>query len=157
MNARLAILLALAAAACGLKVSKEKPAAPEPAYAFPHSPHVDADVACATCHPMDKATKLEANVRHVKVPANASKTKPCADCHERTGAESSSGPNLAGRGSKAYLTAFISDSGQARFFGPKHEMPAFADDLAAADIAALADWLIWLRTATATDIRQLDP
>ena len=31
MNARLPILLALAAAACGPKVSKEKPAAPEPA------------------------------------------------------------------------------------------------------------------------------
>jgi hypothetical protein len=82
MNARVAILLALAAAACGPKVSKEQPAPSEPAYVFPHSPHVDADVACQTCHPIDKATKLEANVRHVKVPANASKTKPCSDCHD---------------------------------------------------------------------------
>ncbi len=82
MNARLPILLLLAAAACGPKVSKENPKATEPAYTFPHGPHVDADVACKTCHPMDKATKLEANVRHVKLPANISKTAPCADCHD---------------------------------------------------------------------------
>ena len=36
MNASLAILLGLAAAACGPKVTQEKPAAPEPAYVFPH-------------------------------------------------------------------------------------------------------------------------
>jgi len=82
MNARLAMVLALAAAACGPKVAQEKPAAPEPAYVFPHSTHVDADVACKSCHPMDKAKKLEANVRHVKVPANVTKTPPCADCHD---------------------------------------------------------------------------
>ena len=47
MNARLVIVAALAAAACNLKPVSEKKAE-EPAYAFPHSPHVDADVACTT-------------------------------------------------------------------------------------------------------------
>ncbi len=82
MSARaLAVVLALAAAACA-KVSTEKPAAPEPAYAFPHQPHLDADIACTTCHPMQQATKLEPSVRHVKLPAKISKTPPCADCHD---------------------------------------------------------------------------
>jgi hypothetical protein len=83
MNARLTILLALLGAACGPKLAQEKPAAADPAYVFPHSTHVDADVACATCHPMEKAKKLEAGVRHVRVPANASKQQPCADCHDK--------------------------------------------------------------------------
>ena len=82
MNARVAAVLALAAAACGPKLVADKPAAPEPAYVFPHSPHVDADVACTACHPIDKATKLEGPFRHVKLPDKISKTPPCADCHD---------------------------------------------------------------------------
>jgi len=81
---------------------------------------------------------------------------PCADCHERTGEASSSGPNLAGRGSKAYLTAFIADSGHPRFFGTKDEMPAFGEELPPADIAVLVEWITWLRTATEADVRRLD-
>jgi len=83
MNAKLPILLALAlgAAACSPKLAKEKPVK-EPAYAFPHSTHVDADVACSNCHPMAKATKLEAKVRHVSIPARPSKQKACQDCHD---------------------------------------------------------------------------
>lgn len=81
MNARLAtVLLALAAAGCNLRPAADKPSASQPPYAFPHSPHVDADVACKTCHPMDKATALG---RHVKVPGNVTKTQPCADCHDK--------------------------------------------------------------------------
>jgi hypothetical protein len=85
MNARLPILLALAlgAAACGPKLAKEKPAAKDPAFVFPHSTHVDADVACSSCHAMEKATKLEAGVRHVKIPARPSKQKVCEDCHDK--------------------------------------------------------------------------
>jgi ubiquinol-cytochrome c reductase cytochrome b subunit len=82
--------------------------------------------------------------------------QPCGDCHERTGEESGSGPNLAGRGSPTYLRAFIADSGRARFFGDKHEMPRFADDLDPGEIAALAEWIGWLRTATEADVQRLD-
>jgi ubiquinol-cytochrome c reductase cytochrome b subunit len=82
--------------------------------------------------------------------------QPCGDCHERTGDASSSGPNLAGRGSIAHLTTFIGDTGQARFFGDKHQMPRLADDLGPEDRERLAEWLVWLRTATADDIKRLD-
>lgn len=84
MKTRLPVLLlALAAAACGYKpVTTEAPGM-QPAYAFPHSTHVDADVACAACHDMSKATKLDPATRHVKLPANVTKTQPCGDCHDK--------------------------------------------------------------------------
>lgn len=81
---------------------------------------------------------------------------PCSDCHERTGEEGSSGPNLAGRGSVAYLTAFIADPSRARFFATRNEMPAFHDELGPEDIAKLASWMVWMRTATAKDLERLD-
>ena len=85
MNARFLVPLALAAgaAACGPKLAREKPAAPEPAYVFPHSTHVDADVACTNCHQMEKVSKLEASVRHVSIPAHPAKLKACQDCHDK--------------------------------------------------------------------------
>jgi c(7)-type cytochrome triheme protein len=83
MNARVLVALSLAIAACNLKPASEKPAKPEPAYAFPHQPHLDADVACTACHPMDKAKDLQADVRHVKLPADVTKTSPCGDCHDK--------------------------------------------------------------------------
>jgi ubiquinol-cytochrome c reductase cytochrome b subunit len=81
--------------------------------------------------------------------------QPCGDCHERTGDASSSGPNLAGRGTVPYLTTFIGDTGQAQFFGDKHEMPRFADDLGPEDRERLAEYVVWLRTATPADIERL--
>jgi hypothetical protein len=81
MKTRISALLLALAAACGYKPVKE--AAPAmPAYAFPHSPHVDADVPCTACHDVSQATKLDPAVRHVKIPANVTKQKPCSDCHD---------------------------------------------------------------------------
>ena len=87
----------------------------------------------------------------------------CSDCHERILRQAqdsadlvSSGPNLAGRGSAPYLRAVIADAGAARFFGKHGEMPRFADELSADDIAKLATWLVWLRDASEADVRQLD-
>ena len=84
MNARLFALLALAAGAvaCGPKLAKEKPVQNDPPFTFPHSIHVDADVACVNCHPMQKVTKLEDNVRHVAIPQHPSKQAACKDCHD---------------------------------------------------------------------------
>ena len=86
MNSRLSVLaltLALAGAACGYKPVKEGASTRKQApVTFPHSTHVDADVACATCHDMSKATKLDPAVRHVKIPANVTKQKVCGDCHD---------------------------------------------------------------------------
>jgi ubiquinol-cytochrome c reductase cytochrome b subunit len=80
----------------------------------------------------------------------------CIDCHERTGYEPSSGPNLAGRGSARYLAAFIADPQAPRFFGTRAEMPRFGDALTVADIEALSAWLVWLRDATPDDVLRLD-
>ena len=83
MNARIPALLAAAAlAACGYKPVKEANPAKQPASDFPHSTHVDADVPCSACHDLSGAKALDA-VRHVKLPANPSKTKPCSDCHDK--------------------------------------------------------------------------
>jgi hypothetical protein len=79
----LVVALALAGAACGFKPAVES-SAKEPAYTFPHSTHVDADVACTQCHAgIQKATKIEPGVRHVQLPASPSKEKACADCHDK--------------------------------------------------------------------------
>jgi hypothetical protein len=82
MNARIALLLLAPLAACGYKAAKEANPSAQPAYAFPHSTHVDADVACANCHDMASAKKLDPTVRHVRIPAQPTKQKPCSDCHD---------------------------------------------------------------------------
>lgn len=84
MNSRLpvALALALAGAACGLRPATET-AAKDPAYVFPHSTHVDSDVACIECHAsIPKAEKLEQGVRHVAIPPSPSKRPACQDCHD---------------------------------------------------------------------------
>ncbi len=85
MNARTPVLLAAAlAGSCGYRPAKvQYDAAKEPAFAFPHSTHVDADVACQECHAgIVSATKLEPSVRHVRIPPSPSKQKACSDCHD---------------------------------------------------------------------------
>jgi hypothetical protein len=84
MNARLPILLTLAlgAAACRPGLVRDKPPPQDPAFVFPHATHVDSEVACAHCHPIEKATRLQQGVRHVQVPANASQLEACSDCHD---------------------------------------------------------------------------
>ncbi len=74
--------LAVAASGCRARIASEAPEAEAP-FAFPHSTHVDSDVACANCHAgIEEATKLEAGVRHVKIPEAPSKQKACSDCHD---------------------------------------------------------------------------
>jgi len=81
----------------------------------------------------------------------------CTACHERTGVEGSSGPNLAGRGSPAYLAALIRNPAEERFFGVRDEMKAFGKDkVSDDDLAALVEYLTWLRTATPADVAALD-
>ena len=85
----------------------------------------------------------------------------CADCHTRVpgpppAADEWTGPGLAGRGTVADLTALIADAGELRFFGAHDQMPRFADELSETDLRVLAEWLIWLRTATEADLRALD-
>jgi hypothetical protein len=83
------LFLPLAAAALvaltGCSVKAQRPeASNEPAYAFPHSPHVDGDVACLNCHAaIVEADQLSGSVRHVKLPEHPSQNKACSDCHDK--------------------------------------------------------------------------
>ena len=80
----------------------------------------------------------------------------CTACHERTGVEGSSGPNLAGRGTPAYLEAMIRAPNAERLFGVRDEMKGFDKKLSDEDIAALVEYLTWLQTATPDDVARLD-
>jgi hypothetical protein len=83
MNRVLVVAAAMLAAACNLKPQSEKVVKQDPPFVFPHAPHVEGDVDCLLCHGgIDQATKLDANVRHVKLPAKISKTDECSGCHD---------------------------------------------------------------------------
>jgi hypothetical protein len=84
MNRVLLTLAALVAVTgCKLRPTSEAQATTEPPYVFPHSPHLENDVACSHCHAgIEKATKLDAAQRHVKLPANISKNENCSGCHD---------------------------------------------------------------------------
>jgi ubiquinol-cytochrome c reductase cytochrome b subunit len=80
----------------------------------------------------------------------------CSDCHPREEGVSGSSPSLFGLHSRAYYFSFISNPKSALHMGPDHsEMPRFDRDLTLAERDALAEYLVWLRTATATDMAAL--
>jgi hypothetical protein len=75
-----AALGALAALAAGCSSKGAAPAKAEnPAYMFPHTPHVENDVNCLECHKgVEASSKLDPAARHVKLNP---KSKVCGDCH----------------------------------------------------------------------------
>jgi mono/diheme cytochrome c family protein len=83
----------------------------------------------------------------------------CSDCHARDeGMPGASGPGLAGSGSRAYYLSFLSNPKSALHMGrDKSQMPRFDKELTLAERDALAEYLVWLRTATAADLAKLDP
>lgn len=83
----------------------------------------------------------------------------CTDCHERKeGVPGASGPSLANLGSREYYLSFISNPKSALHMGPDHsQMPRFDKELPIVDRDALAEYLVWLRTATAADLARLGP
>ena len=85
----------------------------------------------------------------------------CSDCHAREeGAPGSSAPGLGGVGSRDYYRSFISNPKSALHMGhePDHsQMPRFDKELTLTERDALAEYLVWLRTATPADIAALDP
>jgi mono/diheme cytochrome c family protein len=79
----------------------------------------------------------------------------CSGCHTKTPGETSdTAPSLAGRGTPEYVAALIASPGDVRFFAIGNQMPTI-DELDGADRKALAEWLIWLRTAKPADITAL--
>ena len=83
----------------------------------------------------------------------------CTDCHTRNeGEASTSGPNLHGLGSRDYYTSFIGNPKSPVHMGKdKSQMPAFAHEISLVDRDAIAEYLVWLRTATDQDVGALGP
>ncbi len=85
--------------------------------------------------------------------------KACTDCHSLDeGIAGGSGPGLANLGSRDWYTSFIGNPKSAIHMGPEQsEMPRFDKDLSIVDRDLLAEYLVWLRTATQRDIDALGP
>ena len=83
----------------------------------------------------------------------------CGDCHAREeGMPGTSGPGLAGVGSRAYYLSFVGNPKSAFHMGPdKSQMPRFDKELTLAERDAVAEYLVWLRTATPAELAKLDP
>lgn len=83
----------------------------------------------------------------------------CTDCHSLAeGEASTAGPNLSGLGSRDYYTSFIGNPKSTIHMGKdKSQMPAFAHEMSIVDRDAVAEYLVWLRTATDQDVRALGP
>ncbi|MEI6861944.1 MAG: cytochrome b N-terminal domain-containing protein [Verrucomicrobiota bacterium] len=69
----------------------------------------------------------------------------CADCHQfRMTDADATAPDLTGYGSRAWLTAFLTDPAHKRFYGERNDkMPAFGvtKQLSPEEIGLVADWL----------------
>lgn len=84
--------------------------------------------------------------------------KACSDCHTLDqGVAAGSGPNLHGHGSRDYLISFIGNPKGPLHMGGDAEMPAFEGELTLVERDAVAQYLLWLRTASQTDLDALGP
>jgi ubiquinol-cytochrome c reductase cytochrome b subunit len=83
--------------------------------------------------------------------------KACTDCHSvDEGVAGGSGPGLGGVGSRDWYTSFIGNPKSPVHMGEAmSEMPRFDKDLSIVDRDALAEYLVWLRTATKADLDAL--
>jgi mono/diheme cytochrome c family protein len=70
----------------------------------------------------------------------------------------SSAPGLGNLGTRAYYRSFLANPKSALHMGrDKSQMPRFDRELTLAELDALAEYLVWLRTATPADLSALDP
>ncbi|MDB4955547.1 MAG: Cytochrome b/b6 domain protein [Myxococcales bacterium] len=85
--------------------------------------------------------------------------KACSDCHSLDeGVAGASGPGLGRIGSRDYFTSFIANPKSPVHMGTdRSEMPRFDRDLSLVDRDAIAEYLVWLRTATKQDLDALEP
>jgi ubiquinol-cytochrome c reductase cytochrome b subunit len=82
----------------------------------------------------------------------------CTDCHSLAEGVSGSGPNLAGLGTRAQFWSFISNPKSGVHMGADNsEMPRFDDELTIVERDQIAQYLVWLRTATPIDLQALGP
>ena len=85
--------------------------------------------------------------------------KACTDCHTiEEGVAGTSAPDVAALGTRDYYTSFIGNPKSVIHMGTdKSEMPRFDKDMPIVDRDALAEYLVWLRTATQKDLDALGP
>ncbi|MGE0871338.1 MAG: cytochrome b N-terminal domain-containing protein [Kofleriaceae bacterium] len=82
----------------------------------------------------------------------------CTDCHSRDEGIGGSAPNLANLGSRDFYTSFIGNPKAAIHMGSEHsEMPRFDAELTIVERDAIAEYLVWLRTATKAELEALGP
>ena len=83
----------------------------------------------------------------------------CSDCHSLDeDTAGSSAPGLAGVGSRAFYFNFIGNPKSPLHMGKDNsEMPRFDHELTVTERDQLAEYLVWLRTATPADLKGLDP
>jgi len=83
----------------------------------------------------------------------------CTDCHSLgEGVAGASGPGLAGMGSRDYYTSFISNpKSPIHMTEDMGQMPRFDKELSLLDRDAIAEYLVWLRTATKAELDALGP
>ena len=83
----------------------------------------------------------------------------CSDCHSKEdGVAGTSAPSLAGLHSRDFYTSFIGNPKKSIHMGSdKSEMPRFDKELSIAERDAIAQYLVWLRTATKADLDALGP
>lgn len=95
----------------------------------------------------------------VKVARGKEAFEACTDCHSlEEGVAGSSGPNLFGLHTRAFFLSFVSNPKLPVHMGAdKSQMPRFDADLSLHDRDALAEYLVWLRTATQADLTRLGP
>jgi len=84
-------------------------------------------------------------------------SQACTDCHSiDEGVAGASAPGLGDLGSRDWYTSFIGNPKSAVHMGAERsEMPRFDKDLSIVDRDALAEYLVWLRTATPKDVATL--
>ncbi len=86
----------------------------------------------------------------------ASFEKACTDCHAiDDGMPGAAAPGLAGLGSRDWYRTMISNPKSSFHMGTKSEMPRFDRDLSLTDRDLLAEYLVWLRTASQRDLDAL--
>lgn len=83
----------------------------------------------------------------------------CDSCHSfEEGGTGTSAPSLFGLHNRAFYTSFIGNPKLPFHMGAgKSEMPRFDTDLSVVDRDAIAEYLVWLRTATPADLGRLGP
>jgi len=68
--------------------------------------------------------------------------KDCDSCHDLDGTTGNTGPNLKGYATLAYVVDVIADASEERLYGPKNQMPRFANVLTPDEIADLARFVL---------------